>query len=428
MKIQELFEQKGTKAEAGYQPTPKNGQKCVNCTMWRDPNRCTAVEGKIDPNGWCKWYAGGAYGKRGKRLKEDGRIVRGVNTTVDVGVDQTRIEAAKFGNRVTRDGFPPTLKSNGKVNESLTAYQRAIIEGGHTLEDPRFSFLRELQEVDLDENLKDKLRKLAMAGSLGATVAGGMAAKQSYDDWMSQQRPAAVSQQADVKSDTKTTQRQLPKRPISLTPSSSKKSDLAPTASIKPKENPRLATTSDTSIKPKARPSLRNLGKYSFYLHDEAVRQGIKGTELVALMAQAAQETGRFTDLDENGDTEYFKMYDPKFAPEKAEELGNDQPGDGEKYKGRGFLHITGKYNYAAAGKAFGMPFVEKPELLEDPEIAAKTSVWFWLNRVRPNVTDFNNVRSVTKKINPGLHALSDRRKFFKDYMELVSKFGKGQS
>lgn len=70
MKIQDLFEAKGTKAEAGYQPNPKNGQKCINCTMWRDPNKCSAVAGNINPNGWCKWYAGGAYGKRGKKVAE----------------------------------------------------------------------------------------------------------------------------------------------------------------------------------------------------------------------------------------------------------------------------------------------------------------------------------------------------------------------
>lgn len=422
MKIQELFEQKGTKAEAGYQDSPKNGQKCVNCTMWRDPNKCTAVEGKIDPNGWCKWYAGGAYGKRGKQIKEDGRIVKGVNTTVDVGVDQTKIEAAKFGNRVTRNGFPPTLNSNGKINESLTAYQQAIVEGGHTLEDPRFSFLREIQEVELDEGIKDTLRKLAIIGSLGATVAGGIATKKAYDD-LYKEKPPEVTQTVN-KQPAKT---ELPTRPISKTPAPTKdtevttaKSDLAPTTSIRPQPRP----DQDEDIpRPKARPNLKTLGPYSSYLYDEATRQGIKGVELIALMAQAAQETGQFKDLDENGDSEYFQMYDPEHSPEKAADLGNDQPGDGEKYKGRGFLHITGKYNYAEVGKAFGMPFVEEPELLEDPEIAAKTSVWFWLNKVRPHVKNFNNVRSVTRKINPKLHALSKREQFFHDYVDLVSKF-----
>jgi hypothetical protein len=57
---------KSSKEEAGYQDSPKNDQRCINCTMWRDPNKCSAVAGNISPNGWCEWYAGGAYGKRGR--------------------------------------------------------------------------------------------------------------------------------------------------------------------------------------------------------------------------------------------------------------------------------------------------------------------------------------------------------------------------
>jgi hypothetical protein len=61
-----LTEGKASKQEAGYQSNPKNNQKCINCTMWRDPNKCSAVAGNIDPEGWCEWYASGAYGKHGK--------------------------------------------------------------------------------------------------------------------------------------------------------------------------------------------------------------------------------------------------------------------------------------------------------------------------------------------------------------------------
>ena len=79
-----------------------------------------------------------------------GRIVKGVNTTPDVGVDQTRIEAAKFGNKVDKDGRPPTLSSNvkGKSTNVLfnlgmteseepryTAMEWACIEGGHDIDD-----------------------------------------------------------------------------------------------------------------------------------------------------------------------------------------------------------------------------------------------------------------------------------------------------
>jgi hypothetical protein len=121
---------KGTKAEANYQPNPKNGQKCINCTMWRDPNKCSAVAGNIDPAGWCDWYAGGAYGKRGNRVDEDGRIVPGVNTTVDVKPGETERQAAKFGNKLTKSG-PPLLMAETRY----TAKEWAILEGGHALEE-----------------------------------------------------------------------------------------------------------------------------------------------------------------------------------------------------------------------------------------------------------------------------------------------------
>lgn len=69
-------------------------------------------------------------------ILEDGRIVKGVNTTIDVGVNQTSIEAAKFGNNVNQDGFPPFLRTDGKVNEKkYTLREWAIIQGGHTLEE-----------------------------------------------------------------------------------------------------------------------------------------------------------------------------------------------------------------------------------------------------------------------------------------------------
>jgi len=84
-------------------------------------------------------------------LFEDGRIVKGVNTTADVGVNQTSIEAAKFGFKVDKDGKPPTHKSNvkGKKTNVLfnlgmaedtqpryTALEWSLMEGGHTLEEP----------------------------------------------------------------------------------------------------------------------------------------------------------------------------------------------------------------------------------------------------------------------------------------------------
>jgi hypothetical protein len=51
------------------------------------------------------------------RLDELGKIVKGVNTTVDIDLDSITREAKKWGNRVTKDGLPPIIKSNGEVHK-----------------------------------------------------------------------------------------------------------------------------------------------------------------------------------------------------------------------------------------------------------------------------------------------------------------------
>jgi hypothetical protein len=55
---------KHPKTEAKYVPYPVKKQKCKECTMWRPPNGCSAVEGVISPYGWCKWF------KLTKKLKQ----------------------------------------------------------------------------------------------------------------------------------------------------------------------------------------------------------------------------------------------------------------------------------------------------------------------------------------------------------------------
>lgn len=57
--------------------------------------------------------------------------------------------------------------------------------------------------------------------------------------------------------------------------------------------------------------------------------------------------------------------------------MGNDEPGDGYKYRGRGFIQITGKKNYAFYGKQIGVDLVKSPEMANDPIIAAKIAALF---------------------------------------------------
>ena len=171
-------------------------------------------------------------------------------------------------------------------------------------------------------------------------------------------------------------------------------------------------------IKPVAPPaaSKKELAKsvtgnpHEVYLKKAAEKAGIQGAELVAFLSQCAHETMDFKHMKEIGGKLDFKKYDPRFAPRKAKMLGNDKAGDGAKYKGRGYIQLTGRYNYKKAGEALGLPLEQKPELLEKPEIAAKAAVWYWKNRVAPKVDNFKDTTGVTKTINPGLKHLDQRK------------------
>jgi predicted chitinase len=160
-------------------------------------------------------------------------------------------------------------------------------------------------------------------------------------------------------------------------------------------------------------------------LMNTAVRSGITGTELAAFMAQMAHESDNFKSMKEYGGSLDFRKYDPKYAPKKAKTLGNKYAGDGNRFKGRGFIQITGRYNYRIASKAIGVDLVKNPKLAEDPAVAAKIAVWYWKLRVQPNVTNWNDVEAVTKPINPGLRGLEDRKENFADYITAMATVDK---
>lgn len=153
------------------------------------------------------------------------------------------------------------------------------------------------------------------------------------------------------------------------------------------------------------------------YLAGFLEQAGITGTELVAFMSQAAHETQNFTHMVEIGtEAGIAKKYDPKFNPRKAKILGNTQIGDGFKYRGRGFLHLTGRDNYSRAGKALGLPLEENPDMVLQQDVGAKVALWYWNNRVKNKIKDFGNVAQVTKKINPGMKGLKSRVQQFAKY------------
>lgn len=93
--------------------------------------------------------------------------------------------------------------------------------------------------------------------------------------------------------------------------------------------------------------------------------------------------------------------------------MGNDQPGDGYKYRGRGYIQLTGKNQYEAAGQALGMDLVKNPDLAAEPENAARIAVWYWQQNVP--VQSRENVRTAGAAINGANppNGLADREQKF---------------
>ncbi len=147
MKVTDLFEGKGTKEQAGYIPRPKNGEKCINCTMWRDPNKCSAVAGDISPNGWCEWYAGGAYGKRGKRVNEDERI------NYKVPNFEYEWEEAQRYPEFRKIGKEAWIKLAGK-GKAVTIYSAKDINNTDAAEPNSFKRLDKIKQVRALDQLK----------------------------------------------------------------------------------------------------------------------------------------------------------------------------------------------------------------------------------------------------------------------------------
>jgi putative chitinase len=95
-------------------------------------------------------------------------------------------------------------------------------------------------------------------------------------------------------------------------------------------------------------------------------------------------------------------------------DLGNLQPGDGVRYKGRGLIQITGRDNYRSMGRALGQDFENNPSLAAQFPWAALTAAVYWQDRKINGPADKDDLRRVTRLINGGLNGLSDRARYLK--------------
>lgn len=141
-----------------------------------------------------------------------------------------------------------------------------------------------------------------------------------------------------------------------------------------------------------------------------------------AFLAQVAHESAGFKALRElaSGDA-----YEP--PSRLAAHLGNTEPGDGRRFKGRGLVQVTGRKNYGFCAVALELPLLEQPELLEEPLNACRSAGWFWTTGAGMNlgsaarahgipigvnlndIADAGDFEGITLAINGGLNGQDDR-------------------
>ena len=170
---------------------------------------------------------------------------------------------------------------------------------------------------------------------------------------------------------------------------------------------------------------------------------------VAAFISQCAHESRDFTALEENlnySENALNSVFGRYFGPgkrnaaeyarnpakianyvymdefrSKSGALGNTQPGDGWRFRGRGLKQLTGRNNYSRFAKDYDMTAEQAVEWLETKEGALASALWFWnTNNLNP-VADTGDVAALTKRINGGDIGLADRRLRFSTAMQALT-------
>jgi putative chitinase len=163
---------------------------------------------------------------------------------------------------------------------------------------------------------------------------------------------------------------------------------------------------------------------------------------IAMFMAQVGHESGGLTTLQENLNykperlqqifPKYFRDVDPNDYGRNPEKIanrvysnrmgnGDEESGDGYRFRGRGAIQLTGRDNYTHCGNDLGVDLIENPDYLTTPEGAIMSAAWFWNSRDLNKWADEQDVVTVTKKINGGTIGLDERKALFEEALEIFA-------
>lgn len=120
-------------------------------------------------------------------------------------------------------------------------------------------------------------------------------------------------------------------------------------------------------------------------------------------MAQVTHECAGFRTTEEFASGKKY---------EGRKDLGNTHSGDGERYKGRGLIQLTGKANYQHIGNILGIPLENEPKLAAEPVTSLLIACEYWRQRGINKAADRDDLIATTKLVNGGGNGLDERRRY----------------
>lgn len=115
----------------------------------------------------------------------------------------------------------------------------------------------------------------------------------------------------------------------------------------------------------------------------------------------------------ESGELRYMEELASGAAYEGRKDLGNTQPGDGKRYKGRGPIQLTGRANYTKYGQLLGLDLVNNPTIAATKEVGFRIAGEFWKLNGLNELADVQDFKQITKRINGGYNGLDDRTMYY---------------
>lgn len=148
------------------------------------------------------------------------------------------------------------------------------------------------------------------------------------------------------------------------------------------------------------------------YMDDALQKYGINTHLRVShFLGQAAEETDGFNTLEE---------YASGAGYEGRRDLGNTEPGDGVRFKGRGIFQLTGRANYRQMGAKLGIDLENNPTLAADPKISILTACEYWNTKGLSPYADKDDINTITQRINGGFNGLVTRTLYTNAAKKLV--------